>query len=57
MPVSSVVPDEPYMRSEGLDRLLGRIEPDVARLLGGVLEGREGRISMLLRSPERDLFR
>ncbi len=41
MPVSSVVSDELYTCSEGLDRLLGRIEPDVACLLGGVLEGRE----------------
>lgn len=39
--MSRAVPDEPYTRSERLDQLLGRIEPDVARLLGGVLEGRE----------------
>ena len=41
IPVNSVVPDEPYARSEGLNQLLGRIKPDVARLLEGVLEGRE----------------
>jgi hypothetical protein len=39
MPVSSVVPDGPCIRSERLDRLLGLIEPDVVCLLGGVLEG------------------
>jgi hypothetical protein len=39
--VGSIVPDEPDARSKGLDRLLGRIEPDVARLLERVLEGRE----------------
>lgn len=41
IPVGSIVPDEPDARSKGLDRLLGRIEPDVARLLERVLEGRE----------------
>src|SRR5574337_1942334 len=41
MPVSNVVPDEPCARDEDIDGLLGRIEPDVARLLEAALEGRE----------------
>jgi len=36
-----MVPDQPSSCGEGLDRLLGRIEPDVARLLDELLEGRE----------------
>ncbi|MDD5558041.1 5-amino-6-(D-ribitylamino)uracil--L-tyrosine 4-hydroxyphenyl transferase CofH [Candidatus Methylomirabilis sp.] len=39
--MSNVVPDEPCARDEGIDGLLGRIEPDVARLLEAALEGRE----------------
>jgi 7,8-didemethyl-8-hydroxy-5-deazariboflavin synthase CofH subunit len=39
--VSGVVPGELDARSKGLDRLLDRIEPDVARLLDEALEGRE----------------
>lgn len=41
MPVSNVIPDEPCTSYEGLGGMLGRIEPDVARLLEAVLEGRE----------------
>src|SRR5574337_1683564 len=41
MTVSNVVPDEPCARDEGIDGLLVRIEPDVARLLEAALEGRE----------------
>lgn len=41
MPVTNLVSDEPCTSYEGLGRLLGRIESDVARLLDAALEGRE----------------